>query len=246
MRLFNKKQTKTATGQVIDAVENPYVSARREWNERTGSFVFWMRVGLGFGAAGLAVALIAAGGLVHVAGQSKFVPVYVLYDKLGEIVTVGRGDSQQITPEKVIKSQLGSWLSNVRSVTPDKVIQLKNVGKAYAMVQDGDSAKSKLDQWYRGEGQGNTNITQSKANPFERAATETVEVQLRGAPMPISPESWQADWIEIVRDRKGTETNRFQMRIVWTVKSLPANSEEQVMANPTGSYITDFSWSRQY
>jgi type IV secretion system protein VirB5 len=245
MPLF-KRSTATKSVSPDAIVENPYISARREWNERYGSFIFWMKVGLGFGAAGLLVAIIAAGGLVHVAGQSKFVPVYVLVDKLGDHLTVGRADNAKITPDQVVKAQLGAWLIDVRSVTPDKVVQLKNVRSAYAMVQDGDAAKTKLDRWYGGEGKEKTNVTESNADPFARAASETVEVQLRGAPLPISPESWQADWIEIVRDRKGKETNRFQMRVVWTVKQLPAMNEEQVMANPTGSYVSDFSWSRQY
>lgn len=241
MRLFKGKTVPAEVG-----VENPYTAAKREWNERYGSFIFWMNVGIAFGVAGLLVGIIAAGGLVHVAGQSKFIPVYVLVDKLGESVSVGRGDYAQTTPQQVVKAQLAAWLVNVRSVTPDKVIQLKNVRAAYSMIQDGDASKAKLDRWYGGEGPTKTNITESKADPFARAALETVEVQLKGAPLPISPESWQADWVEIVRDRKGKETGRFQMRIVWTVKQLPATSEEQVMANPTGSYLSDFSWSRQF
>lgn len=243
MRLFSRKANQAAPA---GAVENPYTAGRREWNERYGSYITQRNIGFGFGAAGLLVAAIAVGGVVHIGSQSKFVPIYVLVDKLGEAITVGRGDFAQASPQQVVKSQLAAWLTDVRAVTPDKVIKLGAVRRAYSMVQDGDSAKEKIDRWFGGEGSAKTNVTESKADPFARAATETVEIQLKGAPLPISPESWQADWIEIVRDRKGKETGRFQMRIVWTVKQLPPSDESQILANPTGTFISDFSWSRQF
>lgn len=243
MRLFPRKSNNDAATAPI---ENPYTAGRREWNERFGSYITQRNIGVSFGAASLLVAAIAVGGVVYIGSQSKFIPIYVLVEKLGEAVTVGRGDFAKASPEQVVKAQLASWLTDVRSVTADKVIKLSAVRRAYSMVQDGDPAKEKIDRWFGGQGAAKSNVTESKADPFARAATETVELQLKGAPLPTSPDSWQADWTEIVRDRKGKELKRLQMRIVWTVKQLPPADESQLLANPTGTFITDFSWSRQF
>ncbi|WP_192817697.1 VirB8/TrbF family protein, partial [Metapseudomonas furukawaii] len=210
------------------------------------SYITQRNIGFAVGLAGFVVAAIAVGGAVHIGSQSKFIPVYVLVDKLNNALTAGRGDYAQATPQDVVKAQLARWIEDVRTVTPDKVIKLKQVKGSYALIQDGDPAKTKLDTWFSGQGKNKNNIVEAKEDPFARAASEAVEVQTQGLPLPISPESWQYDWTEIVRDRKGNETDRFNMRVIFTTKQIPPESEEAILVNPSSTFITDFSWSRQF
>ena len=85
-------------------------------------------------------------------------------------------------------------------------------------------------------------------NPFKRAEKETVAVQIESV-MRQTPESWQVDWVETVRDRQGTvKMPPFHMRAlltVYLVPPTPATTEEQIRKNPMGIYIKDFRWSKQ-
>jgi type IV secretion system protein VirB5 len=67
--------------------------------------------------------------------------------------------------------------------------------------------------------------------------------------IPQTPDTWQVDWVETVRDRQGVmKTQPARMRAlvtVYTVPSTPQTTEEQVRNNPLGIYVRDFSWSRQ-
>ena len=85
-------------------------------------------------------------------------------------------------------------------------------------------------------------------NPFKRAEKETVAVQIESV-MRQTPESWQVDWVETVRDRQGTvKMTPFHMRALLTVYLIPptpATTEDQIRKNPMGIYIRDFRWSKQ-
>ena len=74
------------------AAENPYLSARREWNERYGDYIARARNWRRAAFAALAVSLVLAIGVAWQAAQSKVVPYVVEVDKLGDAVAVGRAD----------------------------------------------------------------------------------------------------------------------------------------------------------
>ena len=86
------------------------------------------------------------------------------------------------------------------------------------------------------------------SSPFRRAAKETVSTEIVSV-IPQTPDTWQVDWIETVRDRQGILKGQpYRMRAlvtVYTVPATPQTTEEQVRNNPLGIYVRDFSWSRQ-
>ena len=67
--------------------------------------------------------------------------------------------------------------------------------------------------------------------------------------IPQSPDSWQVDWMETVRDRQGfVKIPPYRMRaLVTTYVAEPASdvTEEQIRNNPLGIYVRDFAWAKQ-
>src|SRR5689334_1540144 len=74
--------------QTAASEENPYLAARRTWNEHVGSVASsrqtWQLVAM----LSLLIALTAVGGMVHMSSQSRFVPYVVEVDRLGQAVAI--------------------------------------------------------------------------------------------------------------------------------------------------------------
>src|SRR5580704_16705844 len=101
------------------ALDNPYLSARREWNERYGDYIARARSWRWAAFAALAVSLVLAIGVVWQAAQSKVVPYVVEVDKLGDAIAVARADRAAPADVHVIKARLAAWIVDVRSVSSD-------------------------------------------------------------------------------------------------------------------------------
>lgn len=219
--------------------ENPYLSARRTWNEHTGGVVSsrqnWQIIGI----LGLLVALAAVGGLATVASQSKFVPYVIEVDKLGTAVAVAPAQRAAAADVRVVEASLASFINDARLVTPDIALQRKAVFRLYAMLASNDPATARMNDWLNGT---------EESSPFKRAAKETVSIEISSV-LQQTPETWQVDWVETVRDRQGiVNGNPFRMRAlvtVYFVEPTAGTTEEQVRNNPIGIYIRDFSWSKQ-
>ena len=63
--------------------------------------------------------------------------------------------------------------------------------------------------------------------------------------MPLSNQSYQIDWTEYERDRKGKETAVRRFRGVATVTLTPPQDEGVIRLNPIGLYLRDFEWTAQ-
>jgi len=184
------------------------------------------------------VALAAVGGQAYTASQVKFVPYVVEVNRLGEASAVRMADRASPLDHRIVRATLATFITDARLVTPDAALQRRAILRAYAFVGPSDPASVKLDEWY-----GRT----EEASPFRRATREVVTVDITSV-MPQSAETWQADWTESVRDRQGNLKSQTRWRALLTVYQSPPGegvSEEQLMANPLGLFLRDFSWSRQ-
>ena len=219
--------------------ENPYLSARRTWNDHMrgvqASRTMWQLLAL----LCLLIALAAVGGVIAIGSQSKFIPYVVQVNKLGEAVAVTRADIAGETDPRVVHASLASFINDLRMVTPDVALQRKAIFRAYAMLSNNDPATAKANQWFNG----------SEASIlFKPAETQTVNVEIISV-IPQSPETWQVDWLEKIYDRQGHLAEQpFKMRAllrIYNKPTSPSTTEEQIRNNPLGIYIQDFSWSKQ-
>ncbi|MFJ4157233.1 conjugal transfer protein TrbF [Pseudomonas sp. NPDC089752] len=219
-------------------LDNPYLTARRTWNDHVGSVITsrqsWQVVGI----LSMMVALAGVGGIIHIGSQSKFVPYVVEVDKLGQPMAVAPAQVARPVDLRVVKSQVASFIADARTVTPDVALLRKSIFRLYALLGPNDAATQKMNEWLNGT---------KESSPFLRAAEETVSVDIRSV-MQQTPETWQVDWEEVTRDRQGLIKSKANWRALvttYTAEPTTQTSEEQVRMNPIGTYVRDFSWSKQ-
>ena len=211
---------------------NPYLSARREWTERYGSYISqtrnWQTVAIG----ALCVAGLACGGLAWVGSQSKITPYVVEVDKLGTAVGVGVADKASTPDTRVIRAQLASWITNARSVYFDAAAQNKAVNDAYALIGNSTPAFRTLADFH------------TSFQPFERAKTESVSISVESV-LPITPDSYRIEWREEIRERDGRLLSNTNWQAQVGIAIVPPTEEAHALINPMGIIINAISWSQR-
>lgn len=211
---------------------NPYLAARSEWNERYGSYIAEARRWKLIALAALAIAAVAVIGVLNLASKSRFVPFLVEVDKLGETLAIKKAEQAQAADTRVIRASLARFVDDTRSVTPDATLQKQALLEAYAYLSNQDPATAALNDHF------------AKNSPFERAQTETVTVEINNV-LPITKDTWQIEWTESVRSRHGQPLEKTRWKATATVYVVPPVKEEQIMKNPLGIYIRDYTWAKQ-
>lgn len=214
------------------APDNPYLAARQEWSERYGSYVkaasAWRIVGI----TGMLMAVVGFSYALYQSTQVKLVPYIVEVDKLGTAATAGFPQQIEYADPRVVRATLGGFVSNFRSVTPDAVVQKQYIDRTYALLRTSDPATEKVNAWFR------------SSSPFEKAKNSTVAIEVNNI-VALSNQSYQIDWTEFERDRKGKETALRRFRGIATVTLTPPQDEGVIRLNPIGLYLKDFDWTAQ-
>ena len=234
-----KSNEKIEGGRRTGENDNPYLSARRTWNDHTRGVVASRQVWQIFGILSLLIALGGIGGMIHIGSQSRFIPYVIEVDKLGQTLAVTRADKATQVDPRIIRAALAAFIADARTVTPDTALQRKAVFAVYALLSPNDPATQKMNDWLNGS---------DDASPFKRAQTEMVSIDI-GTVLPQTPATWQVDWIETTRDRqgiiKGQPTHMRALVTVYIVEPTATTTEEMLHKNPIGLYVRDFSWSKQ-
>ena len=212
--------------------ENPYLVARQEWSERYGSYVkaaaAWRTVGI----LALAMAVTGFGYALYLSTQVRLVPYIVEVDKLGTSVTSGFPEQIEYADARVVRAALGNFVTSFRSITPDAVVQKQYIDRTYALLRTSDPSTQKVNAWFRGN------------SPFEKAKTSTVAIEVNNI-VALSQQTYQIDWTEYERDRKGKETGTRRFRGIATVALTAPQDEAIIRVNPIGLYVRDFDWTAQ-
>lgn len=218
--------------------ENPYLSARRTWNDQSAANIASRQMFQLLGVLALLVALAAVGGNIYIGSQSKFIPYVVEVDRTRQPMAVAPAEKAAPVDSRVVHASVAAWISDVRLVTPDIALQRKAVFRVYSMLAPNDPATAKTNEWLNGT---------NESSPFKRAATQTVSVELASV-IPQTPDTWQVDWVETTRDRQGVlkgPPQRWRVLVtVYLVPTTPDTSEEDMRNNPLGVHVRDFSWSK--
>ena len=213
-------------------VTNPYLNARREWNERYGDYIAQARNWRLAAILALVVALVTGGGLAYVASQSQIVPYIVRVDKLGSAAAVDRADQLVKPDHQLIVASLARFIGNIRSVYTDAGAERALLKEAYAMINE------------RGEGYVRLNDYMRAHDPFERAKTETVTVEVESV-LPLSADSWRIEWREETRSRDGSKPQSQQWQANVSISLNPPSDEATIRLNPLGIYINSYNWSQR-
>lgn len=217
--------------------DNPYLNSKRAWNFHTAglmkSLQIWQLVCLG----SLLITLAAIGGLITIGSQSKFIPLVFQQDASGNTLSVTRADRVGETNIDDYRAAAAHFIENIRMVSVDVALQKKAVFQVYSYLNQNDAALAKVQEFYSDK---------QHSNPFDRAAHEIVSIEIRSV-LQESPDTWQVDWVETVRNRDGTLKEKpAQMKALVTMyqeNELNDVSNESILKNPHLIYIRDFNWS---
>src|SRR5258708_14489718 len=141
---------------------NPYLNARKEWDERYGSLIKRAQHWRGAAVLALLVALAEAVVILGVATRPKTVPYVVAVDSLGRVVASGAVERSSPVDQRMEAIALTRWIQDLRGVTSDGLAQRKAIDRGYAMVGSGTAAQTLITAFYRAH------------QPFESANKETV------------------------------------------------------------------------
>ena len=224
---------KSKQNQSSSAVEehNPYLSARREWDERYGDQITraknWRTMAF---LSGL-VALVATSGVVWLSVRSHVVPFVVLVDSLSRPVASGIAEQASVNDDRLKRASIFTWVENLRLVTTDGVTQRRAIDRVYAEIGNGTAAQTFISDFYRSN------------PPSKRAQTETVSVEVNSV-LPTSDRTYEVEWVETTRDLYGAVKATDRWKGSFSVVINPPQDERQARVNPVGLYITNASWAR--
>ncbi|GHV49822.1 conjugal transfer protein TrbF [Deltaproteobacteria bacterium] len=207
--------------------DNPYLNGREEWLERYGSYIsraaHWRMVAV----FGLIITFMSITGNVIQAMQIKTVPYIIEVDNLGKIGAVARADTASSTPKRLIQASIAACISDWRTVTADVELQRKMVERLSFFMAG--SAKGVLREWYEAN------------NPYEIAKNKLVHVEIKGLPLPVSPDSYRVEWVETVRSHAGVTLDMHTYEATMTIQINPPTSDAVLLRNPGGVYVTALS-----
>jgi len=228
----SSEQAKTRDAALAQNSANPYLEARREWNERYGEYIQqaanWRIVAILCGLT----ALIAVTGVAYIGAQNKVVPYVVEVDKLGVASAVGRADKATVVDPRIIKAYLARFVTDWRGLTLDTQAEKSAIDRVYAMLPAGSVALGKVNEYFKAH------------NPFTGASKQSIAITVTNV-LPISDKTWQMEWREIRRDSRGEVTGNVSMKASVIVGITPPTDEGLVLINPLGVYVMDLNWSRE-
>jgi type IV secretory pathway TrbF-like protein len=210
---------------------NPYLAARREWDERYGDQITRARNWRTIAVLCALIALLETTGLLWMSSHSRVFPFVVLVDNLGRPIASGFAEQTTVNDDRVKRSTIFNWVENLRLVTSDGIAQRKAIDFVYSHIANGSSAQTFISEFYRAD------------PPSKRAQTETVAVEVKSV-LPTSDRTYEVDWVETTRDLYGAIKATDRWKGSFSIALNPPTDERLARINPLGVYITNASWAK--
>ena len=212
---------------------NPYLDARREWDERYGDALAratnWRRAAFG----SLAVALVAVVGIAHIGAQSKIEPYVIAMGRMGSPIAFGVPSAASPTDQRIVEAETAEWLWNARTQLADAAAQNMLLSRVFAMT---DTATANyLNTWYA-------------AHPPFTGATVRVDFTsfLPLGALTNGLGTYEATWTETRAKPNSNQTTTSEWKADVTVARNPkiADNPQVMLANPLGLYVKSVTWTR--
>lgn len=236
LSLFNKltkkkEEIKEEREKKLNDGSNPYLNARTEWLERYGEFIQQRRNWQIATLAALATSFICVFFLGFLATQNKLVPYVIEVDKLGNTAKVGVIQNMNLKNPNVIKYSLNTFVYDWRSVWGSIATQKRFILDSYNYILKGSKAFNLVNEGF------------IKHNPFTRLTEESVSVGIKSI-LPTSADTWVVEWVETVKNLEGKTLSKTPYRGYFRIRQIIPTSEEQILKNPLGIFITDINYSK--
>ena len=225
---MKKKKTKTSNVH-LDEQSLMYLRAKHEWDERIGSTLSQAHNWKLAAFSSMFIAVCAVVGVGYIGAQSKIEPYGIALqgDSVLPIAPLNKLKETEVERFKV--TEIENFIEEVRTVYIDVEAQKSMVRKAYSHLRSGDPAYLQITAQFK------------QKNPFERAETELVKVKVV-AVLPLSPNTYQAEWDETVTNSTtGLQLSKQRYKATLNTYDIPPTSKAAIHNNPLGFYIKTFN-----
>jgi|SRR5579884_1250287 len=229
--LLSKSDQARGDAPAAVASHNPYLAARREWDERYGDLISRARNWRVVAVICAATALFETCGMIALALRAKVIPYIVAVDSLGRVAASGMAEQASVADDRIRRAALFQWIGDLRSVMIDGVAQRKAIDRVYSYIAGGSPAQTFVSEFYRND------------PPQKRALTETVSVDVQSV-LPTSDQTYEIEWVETVRDLQGQIKSQDRWKGAFTIVVHPPEDERLLRVNPLGIFVTNASWSK--
>ena len=212
-------------------LNNPYLAARREWDERYGDLITRARNWRTLAVICAVTTLVTTGGLMWLSAHSRIVPFVVLVDNLGRPLASGIAEQATVNDDRLKRASVLAWVGDLRLVTSDGVAQRKAIDHVYAQIASGSQAQAFVSDFYRA------------IPPFKRAQIETVSIDVNSV-LPTSDRTFEVDWVETTRDLYGAVKATDRWKGSFSIALNPPTDERLARINPLGVYVTNVSLAK--
>jgi type IV secretion system protein VirB5 len=216
-----------------------YMSAKREWLERYGSYIAEARNWRLLAVGSLLVSAMFGAGLVYEAQRVKVVPFVVAMDKLGETVRLAQAVQAGATQQPIVTHLLTNWLVKVRERISDPKAADMLMKQTYQMAtQDSSTA---LNAYYKDNSPfaavGNVNLG---------SRTVQIESALPMGTPTATAGSYQITWTETDSSPQGIATGTQKWVGIVQYEALPTTNDttDQLLDNPFGIYVSSFQFQK--
>ncbi len=213
---------------------NPYLDARREWNAQFGRHISEKNSWRVAALISLLTALLSIGGLLTLGASKKVVPFVAVVDDLGNTIATASATSTGSTDPRVVRAVISDFYKNFRSVTTDGYAQKERIKRVYSLISAQDPAYRVM----------NEHFSNKDNDPFTRAKTITASVNMSSI-LPLSKNTFQVEWEEVVRDRNGKIVSTEDYQSALTIKQTDQLTGQEMLDNPLGLYVVEISWTRR-
>jgi type IV secretion system protein VirB5 len=215
-----------------------YLKARQEWDERYADLVLGKRNWQIAAGGLLLLSLILASGMIWLISRSRYIPYVVEVDKLGYALTIPQPLTPSLVPDvtaRIQRYEVAAFIRNARSVTSDPQVEHQMLNSLLAHARG--AADRFLDAYYHSDG--------FTHNPFKLAEKQTVSIQIDSI-LQLAPNSYQVRWSEQQRDLNGVVIGApTHWEAVLQTQIAPPNSDDAIVGNPLGFYVTQITWTEQ-
>lgn len=228
---LGRRRASNARSEKQSETYNPYLAARREWDERYGDQITRARNWRTLAVLCALIALLETAGLLWMSAHSRILPFVVLIDNLGRPLASGFAGQTTVNDDRVKRSTIFNWVENLRLVTTDGIAQRKAIDFVYSHIANGSSAQAFISEFYRSD------------PPSKRAQTQTVSIEVKSV-LPTSDRTYEVDWVETTRDLYGGIKATDRWKGSFTIAINPPTDERLARINPLGVYVTNASWDK--
>jgi type IV secretion system protein VirB5 len=209
--------------------DNPFVAARREWDDRWDRLAASRRNWQVFAALLLLLDISLAAALFYMGSKSRITPYVVEVDRHGHAVAFGPAERLKDPGERILRYELATFVDDLRTVHAPggEAAQRQGLARLHAHLRQ--PAASRVAEWF------------ARNNPFE-PGHGAVSVEVTSV-LRLEEDLWQIEWSETHYARDGSPLRTEPWQAVVSILIDPPEDSEKILSNPLGIFVTHLDWT---